>query len=600
MTARQGSCRKGPKQFWWKEASVYQIYPASFCDSNGDGVGDLPGIISKLDYLSNLGVDVVWLCPVYKSPQVDMGYDIADYRSIHPPYGTMQHVDALIRGLHDRQMKLVMDLVVNHTSDQHAWFQESRSSPQSDKRNWYIWRKPVIDGNGNRHPPNNWASVFGGSAWAFDEPSGEYYLHLFCPEQPDLNWENPSVVQEVHRVMEFWLDKGVDGFRMDVINFISKTSGLPDAAVTRPGQAFQPAEKLYANGPHLHEYLRGLRRVLDRYDAFAVGEMPCVDDEKEVLKAVAGPRNELNMIFQFELVDIDTGPAGKFSHQDWTLQTFKGIVEKWQACMYENDGWNALFLENHDQSRSVSRFTPHTPPHRKAAAKMLASVIGLQAGTLFVYQGQELGMANLPASWPIEEYKDVETQNFYRLAVEQSTTDEQLEAFLREVRLKARDHGRSPVQWSAEKHGGFTTGTPWMRVSDDYTDCNAAQQETDPSSVLAYWRRVIRARRQHTNVVVYGDFCLLDREHPAVFSYQRRGAGGTMTVVANFGESQQTWELPEGCPRSWTGDQVLLANYPVSASGGSPAAGRLSLRPFEVLVILQEDGGGTDGACAAL
>ncbi|OAQ93695.1 glycoside hydrolase family 13 protein [Purpureocillium lilacinum] len=316
----KGVFANGPqRRTWWKEASVYQIYPASFCDANGDGFGDIPGVVSKLDYLKALGVDVVWLCP--------------------------------------------------------------------------------------------------GSAWSYDEHTGEYYLRLFAREQPDLNWENPAVVREVHDVMDFWLSKGVDGFRMDVINLISKTPGFPDAPITIPHDEFQPAHIHYAYGPRLHEFLRGLRRILDKYDAFSVGEMPWVDDERDVIRAVAADRMELNMIFQMDIVSIDYGPEGKFSPKPWTLPSLKAIVEKWQTYMYNNNGWNALFLENHDQSRSVSRFTPHRPTSRKYAATMLATFIGLQAGTLFIYQGQELGMANLPESWPTEEYKDVETQTLYQLSV---------------------------------------------------------------------------------------------------------------------------------------------------------------------------------------
>ncbi|KAK2591697.1 hypothetical protein QQS21_010609 [Conoideocrella luteorostrata] len=577
---------KHPRRFWWKEASVYQIYPASFSDSNGDGIGDIPGIVNKLDYLKDIGVDVVWLCPIYESPQVDMGYDIANYRAIYPPYGTMGDVEELIQGLHDRGMKFVMDLVVNHTSDQHAWFQDSRLTPRSPKRDWYIWRKPIIDKEGNMHPPNNWASIFGGSAWSFDDLSGEYYLHLFCPEQPDLNWENRHVVDEVHQVMKYWLDKGVDGFRMDVINLISKEPGLPDAPVTVPIQDFQPADMFFANGPRLHEHLRGIRKILDEYDAFAVGEMPFVADEQEVLRSVASDRQELNMIFQFDMVSMDNGKAGKFSPQGWTLDTLRSIVDKWQTCMYRHDGWNALFLENHDQSRSVSRFTPHKAAHRTAAATMLATFIGMQSGTLFVYQGQELGMSNLPASWSMDEYKDVETQNLYRLALAQGIESEQLEAFLKEIRLKARDHSRSPIQWDSKSHGGFTTGIPWMRVNDDYKHLNAKQQLSDPNSVLAYWKRVLRVRKNYSDTIIYGDFRLLDREHDAVFCYQRTGHLGVITVVTNFTGNQQIWETTDEFPVSWSVEDVLLANYPEPAAFEPE---KILLRPFEALVIFERN-----------
>ncbi|SPQ18476.1 1478d661-a025-4ccd-8bc5-a3f9bd957fc4 [Thermothielavioides terrestris] len=579
-----------PQRAWWKEAAVYQIYPASFCDLNGDGIGDIPGILSKLDYLESLGVDVVWLCPVYESPQVDMGYDISDYRAIHAPYGTVQDVDQLIAALHKRGMKLVMDLVVNHTSDQHAWFKESRSSLDNPKRDWYIWRKPRWDAEGNRQPPNNWASVFGGSAWSFDEETGEYYLHLFCKEQPDLNWENPEVAQAVHDVMTFWLDKGVDGFRMDVINFISKTPGLPDAPVTIPDQQFQPAELHYADGPRLHEFLRGLRGILDKYNAFAVGEMPGVKEEAEVLKSVAEDRKELNMIFQFDIICLDNGRNNKFFPKEWSLPKLKAIVHKWQTCMFDNGGWNALFLENHDQSRSVSRFTPHRPENRNAAAKMLATFMGLQAGTLFVYQGQELGMANLPKDWGIDEYKDVETQNLYRLALEQHRGDpDGAEKVMEQVRLKARDHGRSPMQWNTQKHGGFTTGTPWMRVNEDYLHCNAEQQQRDPSSVFAYWQRLLWLRKQHADIFVYGSFELLAADDPAVVCYRRvHASAGAATVVLNFTDGEYAWEAPPGVVKAWEGARRILANYAEPGEIRKHSAAVVCLRPFEAVVLLEE------------
>ncbi|KAJ6440565.1 glycoside hydrolase family 13 protein [Purpureocillium lavendulum] len=512
------------------------IYPASFCDANGDGFGDIPGIISKLDYLKALGVDVVWLCPVYKSPQVDMGYDISDYRSIHRPYGSMNDVEDLIDGLHLRGMKLIMDLVVNHTSDQHEWFQESRSSKGNLKRDWYVWRKPRIDDQGSRHPPNNWASIFGGSAWSYDEHTGEYYLRLFAKEQPDLNWENPAVVREVHDVMDFWLSKGVDGFRMDVINLISKTPGYPDAPITIPHHEFQPAH------------------ILDKYDAFSVGEMPWVKDERDVIRAVAADRMELNMIFQMDIVDLDFGVDGKFSPKPWTLPSLKAIVEKWQTYM-------------------------------KYAATMLATFIGLQAGTLFIYQGQELGMANLPKSWPIEEYKDVETQTLYQLALAKVSGDQvATQQLLGEVHLKARDHSRSPVQWNSSANSGFTTGVPWMRVNNDYVDCNAEQQASDPTSVLSYWRQIFKIRKLYVDTVVYGSFDMIDREHPAIVCYKRAGEAGRVTVVANFTDHEQSWLPPHDLVSCLKNGIPILANYgrPGHLSGDS-----LLLRPFEAFVLLE-------------
>jgi glycosidase len=417
---------------WWKESSVYQIWPASFKDSNDDGIGDIPGIISKLDYIRDLGVDIVWLCPSYKSPQVDMGYDIADYYSIADEYGTVADVETLIKGCHDRGMKLLMDLVVNHTSDQHEWFKKSRSSKDSEFRDWYVWKPPRIDEHGNRQPPNNWVSHFQGrvhpmtiemvanlatgSAWEYDEPTGEYYLHLYAVEQPDLNWENPAVRKAVHDIVRFWLDKGANGFRMDVINFISKDQAFPDAPVQDKDTPWQWGDKYYANGPRLHEYLQEIGKILKEYDTFSVGEMPFVKDTAEVLKAVRHDRNEINMIFNFEHVDIDHGPHGnKFKPGSWKLTDLKSFFERWQAFMYNNGGWNALYWENHDQPRSIDRYVNAPQALRPAAGKMLATVLVLHAGSPFIYQGQEIGMGNVPIEWGMEEYKDIDCLNHWNL-----------------------------------------------------------------------------------------------------------------------------------------------------------------------------------------
>ncbi|KAH7376204.1 oligo-1,6-glucosidase [Plectosphaerella cucumerina] len=577
-----------PEHCWWKEASIYQIYPASFKDSNGDGWGDIRGIIDKLDYLKDVGVDAVWLCPIFKSPQVDMGYDISDYRDIHPPYGTVRDVDDLIAGLHERGMKCVLDLVVNHTSDQHEWFKSSRSSLDSPHRDWYIWRKPRFTDAGERQPPNNWRAAFGGSAWTFDESTGEYYLHLFAPEQPDLNWENPAVVREVHDVMSFWLDKGADGFRMDVINLISKEPGLPDAPITRPGEPWQDALSLVCNGPRLHGHLRGLRALLDRYGAFSVGEMPGVKEEDQVAKVVAADRKELHTIFQFDIVDMDIGPGGKFSRQPWTLPVLKGIIAKWQLFALRVGGWNSVFMENHDQARSVSRFTHHRPEHRVAAAKLLATCLCSLGGTLFVYQGQELGMANLPRSWGIEEYKDIETQNLYKEAVEAIGDDEKaLEELWTEIRLKARDHARSPVQWDTSPHAGFTTGTPWMRVNDNYGDINAAQQQDDPASVLQYWRSCLAARKDAKRSLVYGSFEMFDAEDTSIFACARadEGSGEKALVVLNFADEERSWAVPETQKEVLSRGRLVMSTHGDSEVKVNGQA--VVLRPFEGVVIVE-------------
>ncbi|OBT79788.1 hypothetical protein VF21_01395 [Pseudogymnoascus sp. 05NY08] len=570
---------------WWKEASVYQIYPASFCDKNGGGFGDIAGINSKLDYLKNLGVDVVWVSPVYESPQADMGYDVSNYCAIDSIYGTMEDIDALAAGLHARGMKFVMDLVVNHTSHQHDWFRESRSSRDNPKRDWYIWRDPCFDSEGRRQPPNNWASIFGGSAWSFDELTEQYYLRLFCHEQPDLNWDNLQVALEVEKIMRFWLNKGVDGFRMDVINLISKVPGLPDAPITVEGQLYQPGYMHYACGPRLHEHLRGLRRILDEYDAFAVGEMPWVKDEKDVMDVVSADRKELNMIFQFDIVDMDNGAGGKFEKQNWELIDLKNIVEKWQTRVYEEGGWNALFLENHDQGRSVSRFASDEPQFRVYGAKMLATFIALQSGTLFVYQGQEIGMANIPKDWSIEEYKDVETQSYWKSAVEEFGNDkERIDQYMKEIHIKARDHARTPVQWNSQKNAGFSDSTPWMRVNPDYVKWNAEDQVGKPTSVFTYWQNLLKTRKLYKNILVYGSFEMVDRAHKFVFCYRRAYGTAVATVLLNFSKQDVEWTVPPDVLRT-TNVAPLIHNY---EDVRQAIDGKIHMRPFEAQVWIED------------
>ncbi|RXG48065.1 hypothetical protein VDGE_04509 [Verticillium dahliae] len=562
---------------WWKESAVYQIYPASFQDSTGSGVGDLQGITSRVDYMKALGVDIVWLSPIFESPQIDMGYDISDYRKIDPPYGTIEDVDALKDALHARGMKLVLDLVVNHTSDQHEWFKQSRSSKDSPYRDWYIWRPARYDADGTRHPPNNWDAHFQGSAWEWDEHTQEYYLHLFCTEQPDLNWENPAVRDAVHAIMRFWLDRGADGFRLDVINFISKDQAFPDSDRT----VLRGAEH-YAAGPRLHEYLAELGAILREYDAFSVGEMPCVTDTNEVIKSVKADRGELSMIFHFEFVDLDHGDKGKFSPREWPLADFRAVADKWQRFMYANDGWNALYLENHDQPRAVSRFASDAPAHRADAAKMIAMVQALQGGTPFIYQGQELGMHNIPKEWGMEEYKDVDCLNHWNLY--KDSPDEKLKAALRvEYQKKSRDNARTPMQWTAGPHAGFTTpdATPWMRVHPNHTVINADAQVHDPASVFACWRTVLDARQTHKDVFVYGDFALVDDDHDTVFAYARTADdGATAVVAANFSADEVVWDGFKGR----TVAEVLVTNK--GRTVDALAGGAVTLAPYEGVAVL--------------
>ncbi|KAE8450570.1 hypothetical protein EG329_006301 [Mollisiaceae sp. DMI_Dod_QoI] len=557
------------KRAWWKETTVYQIYPASFKDSNGDGLGDIPGITSKLDYIKALGVDIVWTCPIYKSPQVDMGYDISDYRDIYPPYGTLDDVDKLIEGCHSRGMKFLMDLVVNHTSDQHKWFLEAKKSKDNPYRDFYIWKKPKINKDGSKGPPNNWGSVWGGSAWGYDEPSDEYYLHIFAPEQPDLNWENPKVRDEVHDIIRFWLDKGVDGFRMDVINFISKVPGLPDAPITRPDVEFQPGDKYFACGPRLHEYLQAIGKILTKYNAFSVGEMPCVDDPKEILKAVGFDRGELNMIFHFEM--------------QWQMSTLKGIVNKWETFMIENDGWNALYLENHDQSRTVSRWGSDLPEFRTVSAKMFATFMALQSGTVFVYQGQELGMVNVPLSRDISEYRDLETLQAWEEMMNRYPDDKELHRItMQEIQKKSRDNARTPMQWSKEKYAGFSTAKPWQKENESYVDINAESQVGIHGSVFEYWASILRLRKSHKDIFVYGTFEMIDMKHDDVFAYTRTFENEKVIVVANFRKESLLWSPPKGV--NLRTDKILTSSY----GGINLTDGDLALKPFEAFACYVE------------
>ncbi|BAE59534.1 unnamed protein product [Aspergillus oryzae RIB40] len=582
---------------WWKEASVYQIYPASFKDSNGDGIGDIPGIISELDYLKALGIDLVWLSPILQSPQVDMGYDVSDYYRIHPPYGTVEDVDALIQGLHQRGMRYVMDLVVNHTSDQHEWFKQSRSSSDNEYRDWYIWKKPKYDANGVRQPPNNWGAYFGGSAWQYDETTDEYYLHLFAPEQPDLNWENPKVRSAVHQIMRYWLDKGVSGFRMDVINMISKDQSFPDAPITDPKAQWQHGAMHYCCGPRLHEYLQELGRVLKEYDAFSVGEMPNVYDPVEIGKAVGFDRGELAMAFQFEIMDIDHGPAGKFSPHKYRMSDLKHIVSKWQDFMYENEGWNALYLENHDQGRTISRFTSAGPEYRATAGKMLATFLGLQGGTPFVYQGQEIGLVNVPETWGIEQFRDIETLNYWNEITAAYPNDTELHKVTsQQFRVKSRDNGRTPMQWTSGKFAGFTAAHngPWIDVHDDYEDWNAASQVGNPNSVFQHWAKVLALRKAHKRLFVYGSYKLIDEANNDLFTYLRVYGSQSALVLANFTGKEVSWVVPAETISILKNGAVLLESYqrhrPVRPDG------TIAVMPFESFVMFLDSPNARVGA----
>jgi oligo-1,6-glucosidase len=559
---------------WWTRAVVYQVYPRSFQDSDGDGIGDLGGVLQRLDHLSDLGVDVLWLSPVYPSPQADNGYDISDYQGIDPMFGTLEQLDVLIAELHRRGMKLVMDLVVNHTSDEHPWFVESRSGPDSPKRDWYWWRPPR-PGMGAGDPgaePTNWQSFFSGPAWELDEASGEYYLHLFDRKQPDLNWENPEVRLAVHAMMRWWLDRGVDGFRMDVINMISKEIGadghLPDGPPL-PGSALGDGTPHFFCGPRIHEFLQEMHREVfaGRADSLlTVGEMPGVTVEEAVL--FTDPRRaEVDMVFQFEHVGLDHGTS-KWDLHPLRMRDLKASFGRWQAGLAEV-GWNSLYWDNHDQPRAVSRFGDDSPEFRRDSATCLATLLHLHRGTPYVYQGQELGMANYPFQ-TLDDFSDLESLNHYVHAVSGGQDAEHVLAALRRM---SRDNARTPVQWDDSPSAGFTTGTPWLAVNPDHVEWNAARQRNDPQSVLAHYRRLI-ALRHDEPVVALGDFAMLLPDHPEVYAFTRSLDGEALLVVCNL--SRTTQPLAELLPESQHAD-LVLGNLP----GADPAV----LRPWEARVL---------------
>lgn len=527
---------------WWKEGVVYQIYPRSFYDSNGDGIGDLKGIIEKLDYLKELGVDIIWLNPIYKSPNADNGYDISDYYDIMDEFGTMEDFDRLLDEAHKRGIKIIMDLVVNHTSDEHIWFIESRKSKDNPYRDFYIWRKGKDD-----NPPNNWTSFFSGSAWQYDETTDEYYLHLFAVKQPDLNWDNENVRKEVFKMMKWWLDKGIDGFRMDVINCISKVEGLPDDENEEGLIGF----KYYANGPKVHEYLQEMNReVLSKYDIMTVGETPGVTPEDGRLY-VDYDRNELNMIFQFELMDIDSG-KNKWDVKPWKLTDFKRIMLKWYEGLKEK-GWNSVYLNNHDQPRMVSRYGDDKE-YRIESAKLLATFVHTWQGTPYIYQGEEIGMTNV--RFPsIEDYRDIETLNWYNEMIQKGHDPKEL---LEAIYKKGRDNARTPMQWDDSENAGFTTGKPWIKVNPNYKEINVKKALEDKNSVFYYYKKLIELRRQYP-VIVYGDINLLFEDDERIFAYTRHFEGQSLLVLMNFSKDEVEINLPKELLEKDM--KLLISNY---------------------------------------
>lgn len=550
---------------WWKESVVYQIYPRSFCDSNGDGIGDLNGITGKLDYLKELGIDVIWLSPVYKSPNDDNGYDISNYQAIMDEFGTMEDFDRMLATAHEKGIKIMMDLVVNHTSDEHKWFIESRKSTDNPYRDYYIWRPAKEDGS----LPNNWGSCFSGPAWEYDKTTDMYFLHLFSKKQPDLNWDNPAVRQDVFDMMNWWLKKGVDGFRMDVISLISKEPGLPDK---EPGINGYATFNVSANGPHVHEYLQEMRqKALNNADTITVGECSGVTLE-EAKKYARSDEKELNMVFQFEHMDVDSDEkAGKWTTRKMDLRNLKKILTRWQKGL-QDIAWNSLYWENHDQPRSVSRFGNDSDEYREISAKMLATCIHMMQGTPYVYQGEELGMTNCPFN-TLDNFRDLESINAFHELTEQGKMTE--EDMMAAIGYKGRDNARTPMQWDDSAYAGFSTANPWIMVNPNYTKINAKDQVNRKDSVFKYYQKLIKLRHE-SELIVYGTYDLILDDDKDIYAYIRTLGDEKLIVYCNFSENTREVELPE----EFVNKKVLISNY-----SDAKANQKITLRPYEAIVI---------------
>lgn len=557
---------KTMKKTWWKESVIYQIYPRSFMDSNADGIGDIKGITGKLDYLKYLGIDVIWLSPVYQSPNDDNGYDISDYQSIMNEFGTMEDFDEMLKEAHARNIRIVMDLVVNHTSDEHKWFIESRKSKENKYRDYYIWR----EGKSSDIPPNNWGSCFGGSAWEYDKDTEMYYLHLFSKKQPDLNWDNPNVRKEVFDMMTWWCDKGIDGFRMDVISMISKTKEMPDGDIHGLYGDFAP---YCVHGPNVHKYLKEMNeQVLSKYDIMTVGETSGVTPEQAKLYA-GEDSNELNMVFQFEHVESD-GKYGKWTDQKLPLTDLKEIMSRWQTELYDK-AWNSLFWDNHDQPRAVSRFGNDDPKYWEASAKMLATCLHMMQGTPYIYQGEELGMTNYPFQNP-QEFRDIESIHAYEEWCESGRLSHDI--FWPCLIFKSRDNARTPMQWDDTTYAGFSAATPWIAVNPNYTTINAKSQTSNPNSVFHYYKKLISLRKQYP-VIVYGKYELLLKNDKQLFVYTRTMQNTKILVVCNFTKNNTSFMIPE----EFANAECLISNMNHSYTNPS-----IDLKPYESFVLLKK------------
>ncbi|OEH91316.1 alpha,alpha-phosphotrehalase [Bacillus solimangrovi] len=549
-------------QPWWKKSVVYQIYPKSFNDTTGNGTGDIEGIIEKLDYLKELGVDVVWLTPIYKSPQRDNGYDISDYYQIHEEYGTMEDFERLLNEAHDRDIKIIMDIVVNHTSTEHQWFKQASQSKDNPYRDFYIWKE-----SDNGVAPNNWQSKFGGSAWEYDETSSQYYLHLFDVTQADLNWENETVRNKVYEMMHFWFAKGVDGFRLDVINLISKAQNFPN---DNEGDG----RKFYTDGPRAHEFMHEMnRKVFSKYKSMTVGEMSSTTIE-DCVKYTNPTSQELDMTFNFHHLKVDYPNGEKWAIADFDFLELKQILSKWQTEMNNGGGWNALFWCNHDQPRIVSRYG-NDSEYREESAKMLATTIHLMQGTPYIYQGEEIGMTN-PKFNKIKDYRDVETLNMYKLMHGQDKSEAEI---IEIIKQKSRDNSRTPIHWTEQKNAGFTLGTPWIPVAENYKEINVEQALKDSNSTFYHYKKLIQLRKE-LDIITNGDYQLLLEDHPRIFAYTRNSRHETLLVINNFYDNEAVVKLPQEIDVKNYKPELVLSNYNDSTTDFS----EIVLRPFESIV----------------
>ena len=555
------------EQSWWQRAVVYQIYPKSFHDTTSNGVGDIQGIIQKLDYLQKLGVDVIWLTPIYASPQKDNGYDISDYYSIHHEYGTMEDFDELLVQAHKKGIKVIMDIVVNHTSTEHQWFKEASSSKDNPYRDFYIWRDGKEDGS----EPTNWQSKFGGNAWQYDKKTGQYYLHLFDVTQADLNWENEKLRQKVYDMMTFWFEKGVDGFRLDVINLISKNQQFPDDdGLVAPGDG----RKFYTDGPRVHEFIHEMNKeVFSKYDSITVGEMSSTTLDHCI--QYSNPKNEeLSMTFNFHHLKVDYPNGEKWALGDMDFLALKRILSKWQTGMNQGGGWNALFWCNHDQPRVVSRYGNDGKYHQESA-KMLATAIHMMQGTPYIYQGEEFGMTN-PKFTSIGQYRDVESLNMYQILKANGKPEEEVLEILQE---KSRDNSRTPVQWDDSEHAGFTEGTPWIEVASNYKTINAKAALEESDSVFYHYQKLISLRKEY-NIITEGDYELLLADDPQIFAYTRSTETEKLVVINNFYEKNTSFQLPNTVNFDGFKQSIILSNYPDSQIDLK----NVELRPYESIV----------------